>query len=312
MRTWIACITAALALQAIEASASNLGALDLSSGSTGFGNTPVSGAFLDTYSFTVTTRATLNGSLISAINGTQDIDFNSISINGTSGPFSLALLNPDPFELWAVGAAGVVLDPGTYTMSLTGTNSAAIGSYGGNLAVTPLGAAPTLADAGVAGPQNFAAGFVDLTTGSAPLFNSPQTGAFIDTYSFILTTLSIVNGAFTSAVNGSQDVDFSSIFLSGPSGVFSYSLFGGDPVEWWGLPAAGDLLSPGLYTLSVAGVNSAAGGSYGGMFAATPSSGHVLPEPGSVALVVFALGACGVVSRGRRNAARRSGATVTA
>jgi len=300
MRILIACITAALAFQASEGFAANLGTLDLSSGSIGFGSTPVSGAFTDNYTFTLTTRSTLNGSLISAVNGAQDIDFSSVTITGTAGPSSFSLFTPDPTELWAIGAPGVVLDPGTYTMSLTGSNSAAGGSYGGNIAVTPLAASPT-----VTPPVGFAGGFVDLTTGSAPLFNSPQIGAFTDTFSFLLANPGIVNGAFTTAANGNQNVDFTSISLTGPSGLFSYVVFAQDPIEAWALPVSGAVLSPGLYTISLNGSNSVGGGSYGGMLAATPLTSALVSEPSSVAIIVLALAACGVVSRRRNIAAGR-------
>jgi hypothetical protein len=49
------------------------------------------------------------------------------------------LLNPDPVEVWALPAVGAMLTPGAYTLTLTGVNSAAQGSYGGNIAVTPVG-----------------------------------------------------------------------------------------------------------------------------------------------------------------------------
>ena len=47
-------------------------------------------------------------------------------------------MSGDPVELWATAAAGVTLGAGTYTMTLMGTNSAAIGSYAGNLALAPV------------------------------------------------------------------------------------------------------------------------------------------------------------------------------
>ena len=136
---------AALVLAGASASAANLGVLDLSSGSSGFANTPISGAFTDTFTFTLTTPSVLTGSVTSVVSGNQDVDFGAISIAGPSGTFNFTLLNPDPFEFWVTANPGFVLGAGTYTLSLTGTNSAAIGSYGGNLAVSVVPEPQTLA-----------------------------------------------------------------------------------------------------------------------------------------------------------------------
>ena len=114
----------------------SLGTIDLSSGSASFGNTPVAGSFIDTATFTVVTPSVANGSVTAVVNGGQDVDFSSIVITGPAGSFGFNLLNPDPVELWALPAAGALLSPGSYTLTLTGTNSAAMGSYGGNIAVS--------------------------------------------------------------------------------------------------------------------------------------------------------------------------------
>lgn len=129
---------AALVVVATGAHAANLGTLDLSSGSGFFGNTPVAGSFTDTLTFTLSSASTANGSVTAVVNGTQDVDFSSIVITGPGGSFSFSLTNPDPVEVWALPASGATLSAGTYTLTLTGTNSASIGSYAGNLAVTPV------------------------------------------------------------------------------------------------------------------------------------------------------------------------------
>lgn len=129
---------AGLAFGCAGAFAANLGPLDLSSGSAGFFGTPVVGAFVDTLTFTLTGPNTANGSVTSVVNGSQDVDFSSIAVSGPSGTFAFSLLNPDPVEVWALPAAGVTLGAGSYTLTLTGTNSAGGGSYGGNFAVTPV------------------------------------------------------------------------------------------------------------------------------------------------------------------------------
>jgi len=125
----------ALALASAGSFAAALGSIDLSSGSGFFGNTPIAGAFVDTLSFTVTTASTFSGSITSVVNGTQDVDFMSIVL--TPGVLSFASVLGDPVEVWATPAAGFGLTPGVYTLTLTGTNSASVGSYAGNLAVTP-------------------------------------------------------------------------------------------------------------------------------------------------------------------------------
>ena len=125
----------ALVLASAGSFAAALGSIDLSSGSGFFGNTPIAGAFVDTITFTVTTASTFNGSITSVVNGTQDVDFMSIVL--TPGVLSFASVLGDPVEVWATPAAGLGLTPGVYTLTLTGTNSASVGSYAGNLAVTP-------------------------------------------------------------------------------------------------------------------------------------------------------------------------------
>ena len=133
---------AGLALSSFGASAANLGAIDLSSGSGGFVSTPVAGGFVDTATFTLTTTATLTGIFASAVGGSQDVDFMSIILTGPSGPVSFAEALPDPFETWTISTGA--LSPGVYTLAATGTNSAAIGTYVGNIAVSPAGVGPPL------------------------------------------------------------------------------------------------------------------------------------------------------------------------
>ena len=145
----------ALALVGTGSFAAALGSIDLSSGSGFFGNTPIAGAFVDTLTFTVTTGSTFNSSITSVVNGTQDVDFTSIVV--TPGALSFASVLGDPVEVWATSTAGFGLTPGVYTLTLTGTNSASVGSYAGNLAVTP-GLPPT----SVPEPESFAMLFAGL------------------------------------------------------------------------------------------------------------------------------------------------------
>lgn len=137
-------IAAALAASGCASFAASLGAADLSSGSTTFGNTPTAGSFVDTLTFTLASTVNFGGSLTSIVNGDQNVDFSSIVVSGPTGSFAFAQLLPDPVEVWAT-PAGVVLGAGSYTLTLTGSNSSGIGSYGGNLAVSPVPEPQTLA-----------------------------------------------------------------------------------------------------------------------------------------------------------------------
>lgn len=137
---------AVLAVSAAGTSfAADLGTLNLSSGSTFFGNTPTSLGFADFVTFTLGIAGTFNGSVTSVVNGTQDVDFSYIALTGPSGLFTFSQLNADPVEVWASPGAGWFLNAGTYTMTLIGTNSASMGSYAANVAVTPVPEPETLA-----------------------------------------------------------------------------------------------------------------------------------------------------------------------
>ena len=111
-------------------------AIDLSSGSTGFVNTPPAGAFVDVYTFTLPIATTLTGVVSSVVNGGQDVDFNSLVITGPSGPVSFSQVSFDPFEIWTISTG--VLNAGAYTLTVTGTNSASIGTYAGNIAIAAV------------------------------------------------------------------------------------------------------------------------------------------------------------------------------
>lgn len=128
-------LVAGLALGSFGTLASAV-ALDISSGSVGFVNTPAAGAFSDVFTFTLPVATTLTGIVTSVVNGGQDVDFTSLVLTGPSGPLSFSLINTDPFEIWTITTA--VLAPGGYTLTVGGTNSAAIGTYSGNLAVAAI------------------------------------------------------------------------------------------------------------------------------------------------------------------------------
>ncbi len=129
------CVGTAIAFASAGASAVNLGTLDLSSGSNNFGNTPIAGSFTDTISFTLATNSLFNASFTTIVNGTQNVNFTSIVV--TPGAFALAQLLPDPVEVWGNSVA-FNLAPGTYTITMMGNNSPSMGSYGANVAVSPV------------------------------------------------------------------------------------------------------------------------------------------------------------------------------
>jgi hypothetical protein len=117
--------------------------IDISSGSAGFVNTPPAGPFTDIYTFTLPVTTTLSGIVSSVVSGGQDVDFTSLVLTGPSGPFSFSLVNPDPFEIWTISTPTLLA--GAYTLTLIGTNSAAIGTYTGNIAVSAVPEAETYA-----------------------------------------------------------------------------------------------------------------------------------------------------------------------
>ena len=147
-------------------------------------------------------------------------------------------------------------------------------------------------------------GPLELSTGSAGFSSTPIAGGFSELFTFTLTTLSLANSSVTAVLNGTQDVDFTSIVISGPAGNFAFSLLLPDPVEVWALPVVGAMLTPGAYTLTLTGVNSAAQGSYGGNIAATPvgeaTPTSPMPETATYVLLVGGLGALGFVASRRR------------
>ena len=111
-------------------------ALDVSSGSAGFTNTPPAGGFSDTFTFTLPVAATLNGIVTSVVNGGQDVDLTSITLSGPSGLFTFAAISADPFEIWTISTP--LLLAGSYSLTLLGVNSAAIGTYSGDIALSAV------------------------------------------------------------------------------------------------------------------------------------------------------------------------------
>lgn len=112
------------------------GPLDLSSGSAGFSSTPIAGGFSEVFTFSLVTPAFFTGSVTTAVSGLQNIDFMGIFLTGPGGAFSFTKVLNDPFETWVMPAT--LISAGSYALTLIGSNSPAIASYGGNVAVSPV------------------------------------------------------------------------------------------------------------------------------------------------------------------------------
>lgn len=108
--------------------------LNLATGSSGFSNTPNAGGFTDSFTFFLAAGQYIAGGLTSALNGAQDIDFTQVLITGTGGTFAFDELLGDPVE--AYGLSPVFIGAGNYTLTVSGTNSAAGASYGGDLVLS--------------------------------------------------------------------------------------------------------------------------------------------------------------------------------
>ncbi len=132
--------------------------------------------------------------------------------------------------------------------------------------------------------------------GNANFSNVPS-ASFSDVYTFnVPHAADLLTGSVTSSVNGSLDVDFSSITISSLGGpVFAFTQNTGDPNEHWSLASV--VLSAGVdYLLTVTGVQGGAGtGNYAGQLSVTP-----VPEPETYALMLAGLGLMGFIARRRR------------
>ena len=149
-----------------------------------------------------------------------------------------------------------------------------------------------LALSAAAGTASAAA--LDISTGSGGFVSTPAAGSFVDLYTFFLPVPTTLTGIVSSSVSGSQDVDFSSIVITGPSGPVSFSLINPDPFEIWTVSTG--TLSAGAYTLSVSGINSPTMATYSGSIAVAS-----VPEPETYAMMLAGVAAIGFMVLRRRD-----------
>jgi hypothetical protein len=132
--------TIALAGSSFAQPGTSGGPLDLSSGSTGLVGTPGAGAFSDVYSFSLASAVAVNVLLQSVVGGSQDVDIAGLVLAGPSGVIGGSLWTEDPFEGWTLRSP--VLAPGSYTLTASGSNSEAVGTYVASIALAASGPTP--------------------------------------------------------------------------------------------------------------------------------------------------------------------------
>jgi hypothetical protein len=113
--------------------------------------------------------------------------------------------------------------------------------------------------------------------------------------------LSVTGSTSTNVNGGPNDVDFSSIFLTG-TGISSPInipfTFNNDLIEQFGRSGIGIL--PGTFTVTFNGTAAGANGSFGGNVSFVQGA---IPEPGTWAMMLLGFGMVGVATRRRRRKA---------
>ncbi|MBQ1763085.1 MAG: FxDxF family PEP-CTERM protein [Aquincola sp.] len=136
---------------------------------------------------------------------------------------------------------------------------------------------------------------------TAAFWSKPRPGSFTDEYVFTVPyTQSALSASVTTSIVGDRDIDFSRVYITdGNSTLFSFLQTSTDATgsEQWALTDA-PLLSGISYHLFLEGSSAATGALYAGELSVMPAAS--VPEPGSVALVLAALGAAGLVGWRRR------------
>ncbi|ARS25811.1 FxDxF family PEP-CTERM protein [Sphingomonas sp. KC8] len=135
-----AALLAVSAVSGVQSASAATFPIEISAGSNFFGNSELADgtALTDMFTFTLDADALANSTVISiSLNGLQNIDFTSISIDGHA--FSKVLNDPMP-ETWYLDP--VVLTAGAKTLTLTydvsGAAPGSLASYSGTLNISPV------------------------------------------------------------------------------------------------------------------------------------------------------------------------------
>jgi hypothetical protein len=165
------------------------------------------------------------------------------------------------------------------------------------IAFAALVAAGTLAVAAPASAATY--NFYEPSTGTGTFGNDEvSSDPFSDLFTFVVNTRSSLSSSITSSRSGANDIDFTTITLTGPGGFsanYVERLAGTFELRTYGPQT----IEAGTYTLSVNG-NSQGMAAYTGDF--TLSAG---PEPATWALMILGFGAVGGAMRRRQSVAAK-------
>ena len=127
-------------------------------------------------------------------------------------------------------------------------------------------------------------------------------GSFLDTWTFNLTTPSIVAASATNvaisfgAINVGAIGSFAALLNGVPLGLSSFASTNNGVTVHTQVLSGSTNLPAGMFNLTVSGVAAAGGASYGGNIVAVP-----VPEPETLAMMLAGLGAVGFLARRRQN-----------
>ncbi len=115
------------------------GPIDLTPGNALFGRNDAIASFTDTYTFSLAGAFSLSGTATSVANGSQDLDFTSLTILNAANVVVATFagnLGTDAAEFYSL--APINLLAGNYSLVVTGVNSPSQASYAGTLAIAAI------------------------------------------------------------------------------------------------------------------------------------------------------------------------------